>query len=57
MSEAITICSLFPTAYFVAKMSKIAITRFGGQVQIENTTVGRFNLIDDSGAGGPVFKP
>ena len=43
---------LFPTdcnviSCFVGKMSKITITSFGGQVQLDKSMVGR---LDDSGA-------
>ena len=40
-------------AYFVAKMSKITITRFGGQVQLENTTVGRLDDYRTGSSGMP----
>ena len=36
-------------ACFVAKMSKMAFTRFGGQFQFEKSMLGR---LDNSGAGG-----
>ena len=35
-------------ACFVAKMSKMAFTRFGGQFQFEKSMLGR---LDNSGAG------
>ena len=38
-------------ACFVAKMSKMAFTRFGGQFQFEKSMLGR---LDNSGAG---YKP
>ena len=40
-------------ACFVAKMSKMAFTRFGGQFQFEKSMLGR---LDNSGAGA-VKKP
>ena len=36
-------------ACFVAKMSEMAFTRFGGQFQVEKSMVGR---LDNSGIGG-----
>ena len=40
-------------ACFVAKMSKMAFTRFGGQFQFEKSMLGR---LDNSGAGGTVYS-
>ena len=41
-------------ACFVAKMSKMAFTRFGGQFQLEKSMLGR---LDNSGAGPGFLNP
>ena len=47
-SVAISQLKCLDYAFFVAKMSKMTFTRFGGQVQLDTSMVGR---LDISGAG------